>query len=458
MVSSNSSSILIGRSPRLFEVGCWKNLFLKAQDLKLIAKRQFKSESSSENREDTLMIIHGTLKQLETFYNWLPAVLQAVNSRFERRLVKSKDSSCVKISFAIGQDGPWIGPLIISIKRPASSSKNTINSPQLTSCCKCHDQIESHNSLSRESQQTNIFSLGRSKFNLPYLKESLASIHINLQEKKALKREWQDNLRSTPLNHSASNLQFKFGLIVPFQDRPFETLFSGTNIKTNLQPETLPPQRLGVEPSTDQASEQPIKDRLPAISNFIVKVEGVSWQKHGIKELCNLFTNYGNVDVAICGDNGTDLFLSYYSRQGAEHAVSCLQGADIDGDKLSLLLISKAFLQSYLALQNYSSFTPRKRFSSKGPGLPNRVNPLSRTLHVTYHHDREDRLLTEDAILEVLSQHGTVVRIKRESASKKKNMWFVEYIDQKAATRVIMKQHNKVILGGTLRISFTKTI
>jgi RNA recognition motif-containing protein len=184
----------------------------------------------------------------------------------------------------------------------------------------------------------------------------------------------------------------------------------------------------------------------------------MDWRSHGAKELCNLFTNYGNIQLAICSSDGNGFFLCYHSRYGADLAISCLDGANLDGDAITVKSISTAFLQSYLASNKYTYFAPRKRFSSKGPGLPNRVNPLSRTLHVTHHHDRDERLVSEDDIYRSLSQFGAVARVKRENATRKRNMWFVEFVDQAAAVKVLMKLHNKLFMGGTLRISFTKTL
>ena len=152
------------------------------------------------------------------------------------------------------------------------------------------------------------------------------------------------------------------------------------------------------------------------------------------------------------------MFLSYLSKQGVDYALQCLNGTKLDGDVLSLEPVSSSYLRDLLASCEYSSFAPRKRFSSKGPGLPNRVNPISRTLHVTYHHDRADRQLADDTILHSLESFGEIVRIKREVAPKKRNMWFVEFLNEASAIKAVMKQHNKLYMGGTLRISFTKTI
>jgi hypothetical protein len=221
---------------------------------------------------------------------------------------------------------------------------------------------------------------------------------------------------------------------------------------------TINPASASFDPKTRACSDEFILNRLPIRSQFIIMVSGTDWQKHGAKELCNLFTNYGNIELAICLADGSGMFLSYLSKQGVDYALQCLNGTKLDDEVLSLEPVSSSYLQDLLASCEYSRFTPRKRFSSKGPGLPKRVNPISRTLHVTFHHDRADRQLADDIILHSLESFGEIIRIKREVAPKKRNMWFVEFLNEASAIKAVMKQHNKLYMGGTLRISFTKTI
>lgn len=334
------------------------------------------------------------------------------------------------------------------------------------------NQAEPHNSICGKIDSLNLgrkestslsglFRVGaaRTQYNLPLLNCSFSSIHNNIVEQPRISKEWQLSAKGRPFDHSIHNLRFNrcppsVIMDIPVAMAPPEILMNRTS--------TISP---GISNSLSAMS--PVKQAQVSSLPFdnsqergiiSVSIGNTAWKSFGVKELCNLFTNYGNIELAITSADSQGFFLVYFSRVGANFAISCLNGAIMAGSALKVAAVDSDFLSRYLARHQCTCFSPRKRFSSKGPGLPNRVNPLSRTLHVTYHHDRDDRQLSEADLCQSLSHYGTITRIKRENTAKKRNMWFVEFSDQESAIKVLMKQHNKLLMGGTLRISFTKTI
>ena len=431
-----------------------------ARELNLSMRSPSKSLSLSNVGESTAIYLQGPIGQLENFYNGIPRMLNTTSASFERLSDETQSAPVLKFSFKSSSQDARTGSLLISLMNASAFKKGAFSSLLTTVGERSSENFKTLNSLGlSEKPSPNILQQGKPNYNLPHLNASLASIHQTILEKRLRTKEWQNSFRSDAFDHSSYNLRFNYSSNYLMQD----------NI--NQRPETSPSSTHHLSASashhrflsTVSSGDSPLSgasplDQLMSRGQHIVSVEGIDWRQVGSKDLCNLFTNYGNIELAICCSSGDGFYLCYFSRQGVEFAVSCLNGMNLEGDIVSVKSISKAFLQSQLLSKKYSYFAPRKRFSSKGPGLPNKVNPISRTLHVTYHHDRDDRLLPEDSLLQAMSHFGEIVRIKRETSAKKRNMWFVEFVDEAGAIRVVMRQHNRLFAGGTLRISFTKTI
>lgn len=438
-----------------------KILTKAAEDLEIYVK----SPSSLTISTTSSMTLHGSMQKLEKFYQGLPSTVKAKKSRFESGFEELTLAPIVNFSFAADESGRWFGPLSLSLNDQMNPEKGTVNTKLLTSGDKSSDfQVKAYQTVGLQSNSPTMFSLSRANYCMPFLNASFASIQNNILEKKVRSAEWQVSLNSTAYDHSNSNLRFNNSCIAQQQLAQHPTSINHTaaaspQISPSARPsKTINPTSTTFSSTIRAGSEKSRLDKLPLRSQFILMVSGTDWRKHGAKELCNLFTNYGNIELAVCLEDGSGMFLNYLSKQAAEYAIEYLNGTEIDGDLLTLEPVAQSYMRDRLASCEFTSFAPRKRFSSKGPGLPNRVNPISRTLHVTYHHDRADRQLADDSILHSLETFGQIVRIKREVAPKKKNMWFVEFFNEASAIKAVMKQHNKLYMGGTLRISFTKTI
>lgn len=201
---------------------------------------------------------------------------------------------------------------------------------------------------------------------------------------------------------------------------------------------------------------------LPSLScstpTSILKVVGFDLQAVGPKEIANLFSNYGNIEQVLTSRHQNVCIMVYSSIEGAASSKKNLEGLLVQGGKT--LRIEHMAEQTLLAQvgKNFSKFIPRKRFSSKGSGLPNRVNPPSRTLHATFHGDHGETVPSEDQVFEFFSKIEAPQRIKRDSSARAPAMWFVEYASISTAVNMIMQMHNRPVEGGSYRLSFTKTI
>lgn len=192
--------------------------------------------------------------------------------------------------------------------------------------------------------------------------------------------------------------------------------------------------------------EQPMK------LNF-VKVECLDLSRVTPKDLCNLFTCFGNIVSARIDWTESIIYFEYCQLQGVKNAVECLDGLEIEGTNIHV-----EHFPFDLPPKEYGFVHPEFRYSSRVRGLPRIVNPVSRTLHVTYHSETSKEHVSEEKLREYLSKFVAPVRIYRELKKRRNAMWFVEYAEESAALKVLMSLHDRPFLNGSLRISFTKTI
>lgn len=190
----------------------------------------------------------------------------------------------------------------------------------------------------------------------------------------------------------------------------------------------------------------------------IARVSGIDWGTANLAELCNLFTNYGNIEVAVVYPFLGDIFLCYVSPVAVSNAIAHLNDLLLGCGRLRISSATKSEAIHLMSQYEHAFYCPSKRFSLKAQELPKVVNPLSRTLHVSFDFVGEKKVLSDPVIFLTLSKHCQPIRIKREVKKSYKNLWFVEYASESDALKVLMKQHNQPLESGTLRISFTKTL
>ena len=270
---------------------------------------------------------------------------------------------------------------------------------------------------------------------------------------------------SSPISHERSS-------------RPLQSSYGTPQIlKRSLEigshPVQSPPRLIPAKDSSNQGTQQvtfflkkgskggenPSKPQEMLTESKCVRVDIKGDRVFEVRELCNLFTNYGNIELALVSQDLKQAFLYYVSPIGAQYAYRYLNNITILRTHFAVRLLE--FDAAHHAQRNLEmvKYFPKKRFSAKGAGVPFQVNPPSRTLHVTYSREQEDRLISDQQILELLSTFGAPLRIKRESSKHcQVNMWFVEFSDEAIAVRVLMTAHYRSFQGGTVRLSFTKTI
>lgn len=242
---------------------------------------------------------------------------------------------------------------------------------------------------------------------------------------------------SPNLNHEEQNL--RFNTISPFR------------IRQNFA-------RAGESENADKIKLKTL-DASNSTRNCCLLLQKAQFDKWSVRELSNLFTNYGNIERVVYSTNARTCLFVYCSQTGVLNAINCLSGMGSQNLELDLLPNpSDELLEISFPKHEIAEFIPRKRFVSSETGLPNIVNPVSKTLHVTFYSEETKSSLSDLQLIQVFSQIVPPVRLKRESGRRKKNMWFVEFETSEQALKVLMQFHNREVSGGAIRLSFTKNL
>ncbi len=276
--------------------------------------------------------------------------------------------------------------------------------------------------------------------------------------------DFHRDLISKNLDHTTNNIRFNCLRASLNHDRGYPRYGSSNNFEAGTEGQSISSlsslQLLAtsrLKPSNLEGVTTYNSNTKSQYSQYLY-ISGFDLREYNIVNLCNLFGNYGNIEVAYYNENLGECMLMFTNVQGARYAKDNLDRISVQGNIIKVNYSAGRIDDLSLSDRLPIKFAPLKRFSTKGSGLPNQANPVSKTLHLTYSCDSDTVLLDDSTLLFWLSNSGEVVRLKRELFKKKKNMWFAEFRSETEAVRVLMREHGKMFQGGVLRVSFTKTI
>lgn len=417
-------------------------------------KAGIQEAGDSMSTEGQLVLeVYGRLDLMNLLYSRIPHTITASDIS-HKILGLGMHRPYLELSFFISRQEAWIEPVYISAAWLKSSKLPSLYQESVADHMLAVDYSQPVRHLG--NSQIKLFCESRKEYPITSKKNENSVTYKNMVRSKRKTPEWKKDLNKKNFNHSSNNIRFNGKRESP--EHPAGNQFQADIALTYQisQPaKSMPGEMIS---QADFTMIERTFDLDPSQGRHIARVEGIDWRVASPKDLSNLFTNYGNVDRAIIFPKRGEMCFCYVSQLGVQNALGHLHGLPIGNGLLSISAVSKRDVVQLASQNEYSFYLPRKRFSSKGTGLPNWVNPVSRTLHITFHHDCEDLILADQELFVALSQHCKPIRIKRESNKKKKNMWFVEFMSDLDGVTVVMKQHNQPFEGGTLRISFTKTL
>lgn len=244
-----------------------------------------------------------------------------------------------------------------------------------------------------------------------------------------------------PLNHSLQNLRF--------------------NTSANIGERNSTPYLSVIASTADGTSSSLASPKVslhPDISTSrVVYVSGTTKARLDIRELCNLFSNYGNIEAGIQHKLKNCSFIMYSTQQGADLAVKHMRKLHIQGLKLLVTYSKFEELQEAQLKQMKDVYIPSPSCRRFKTGVPSMPNEISRTLHICIFLTGYRRKVEDYELINIVSEVSSPIRVKRDENKDNLNMWFVEFPKISDALWVIMKCHDRPFEDGNFRISFTKT-
>lgn len=189
----------------------------------------------------------------------------------------------------------------------------------------------------------------------------------------------------------------------------------------------------------------------------VLYVRGVSSDTVTIRELCSLFSNFGNIELGFMHFERQFALIKFTTVQGAELGLKYLRKLPFFDSKLNISFSHFNDLEEKWFNNQKEYFFPDancRRFKKHVPTLPNAV---SRTLHVCVFFWGRRRFVHESEMLQLVLPYAEPFRVQRDENKDNQNMWFMEFSTMKEALLVLMKCHDLNFEDGNIRISFTKS-
>lgn len=200
----------------------------------------------------------------------------------------------------------------------------------------------------------------------------------------------------------------------------------------------------GLQETSDQISQ-------------VLYIKGTDPAKVSIRDLCNLFSNYGNLEIGFLQTEKQFALIKYSSLAGSTLGMKHLNRLTLHGKKLSIFYSHFCDIEETRYMNMKEFFVPDSSCRRFRSGVPAQANPVSRTLHVCVFFTHKRRLVRDSEVLACIARAGSPIRTQRDANKDNINMWFMEFADTQAALEVLMKCHDEHFEDGNLRISFTKT-
>jgi hypothetical protein len=260
------------------------------------------------------------------------------------------------------------------------------------------------------------------------------------------------------LDHSPDNLRlnlpgYKVGAALPKQEK------AGNAARSQLQKEQTKTHELDYRHVSSGSRVEKRSDPNEASNQIsqVLYIKGTDPAKVSIRDLCNLFSNYGNLEIGFLQTDKQFTLIKYSSLAGSALGMKHLNRLMLHGKKLSIFYSHFGDIEETRYMNMKEFFVPDascRRFRS---GVPAQANPISRTLHVCVFFTHKRRLVRDAEVLECIARVSKPIRTQRDANKDNINMWFMEFADTHSAVEVLMKCHDEHFEDGNLRISFTKT-
>ena len=262
------------------------------------------------------------------------------------------------------------------------------------------------------------------------------------------------------LNHSELNMRYNQ---TKFRKGKGQSAFSkkpSKNAEMNKRSKATISEKEENPMPEHEALDDDLYQDLVKVENTVSKVlyiKGADPEKVSIRELCNLFSNYGNLEIGFLQTGKQFALVKYSSLEGASLGMNYLNRIQLHEKKLSIFYSHFNDIEETKYINKKEFFVPEASCRRYKSGVPAQANPVSRTLHVCVFFNHKRRFVKDFEILDLIERISKPIRVQRDSNKDNVNMWFMEFSDIQSALDALMKCHDEQFEDGNLRISFTKT-
>ena len=189
----------------------------------------------------------------------------------------------------------------------------------------------------------------------------------------------------------------------------------------------------------------------------IITITGIA-ETTPLREVCNLFSNYGDVKMLTRHQGSGEIYCNYYEAKSVQSAKKFLDMMKIKESVVRITLLCDKMYEQICNSTNPSSIEQldmrlvTNRFKNK---CPRRVNCISRYLHIAIFFKKNRRFVSDQLLLSAISRYCQPIGLRRDKNVENRNMWFVDCSSIYDACQAIMRLHNATFMEGHLRVSFT---
>ncbi len=261
------------------------------------------------------------------------------------------------------------------------------------------------------------------------------------------KRPSTARLIARELNHDISNIRLNLG-------RHFQHAVPQLPQEAQRTEEQKDPE---AETSTENKKKKSKQPQKSSKSSTVLYVKGVDPDRVEIRDLCNLFSNYGNVEMGVMHKNKDFALIKYTTVRGAELGLEQLNKVSVFGFRMSIFFSKYEQIMEKRYHNNKEYCIPDPEYRRFKNEVPTQVNPISRTLHICIFQPNPKRVISESDVQKLISPFAECSRLQRDQNSSQLNMWFAEFQSRASAVLVLMKLHDAKFDNGNIRVSFTRT-
>lgn len=186
----------------------------------------------------------------------------------------------------------------------------------------------------------------------------------------------------------------------------------------------------------------------------VLYVKGIDPSQVTAKELANLFSYYGIVDLCIVHNSKCFALIKFSTVAGASLALQNLNRLKLCGNRLKLFYSKFVDIHEKRFANSKSFYQPPACYRRFGQEVQSRAHPVSRSLFIAIYSRQKSTMVPDSELLEIFDRISPCLRLTRYKHAGTLNAWHVDYSTQAAALTILMALHDTNTHYGNMQICF----